>query len=88
VLFLIDDILSGTNSSDRKIAARPVVETLIKAGAIGALSTRDLALTDIADSPQPGWMNVHMQSENPNAPLEFRFSREAWDSADEWSGYR
>lgn len=73
VLFLIDEILSGTNSSDRRIAAQAVIETLIKAGAIGALSTHDLALTDIANSPQSGGRNVHMQSENPNAPLEFDF---------------
>ena len=48
VLFLVDEIFSGTNSRDRRIAAEAVVRTLVNRGAIGALSTHDLALTEIA----------------------------------------
>jgi DNA mismatch repair ATPase MutS len=46
VLFLVDEIFSGTNSRDRRIAAEAVVRTLVDHGAIGALATHDLALTE------------------------------------------
>jgi DNA mismatch repair ATPase MutS len=48
VMFLIDEILSGTNSRDQRIAAEVIVRTLVERGAVGALSTHDLALTEIA----------------------------------------
>jgi hypothetical protein len=73
VLFLIDEILSGTNSTDRRIAAQSVIEALVAGGAVGALSTHDLALTEIAESPELRGLNVHMQSENPEEPLAFDY---------------
>ena len=73
VLFLIDEILSGTNSRDRGVAANSVVKALIKGGAVGALSTHDLALTEIADDPELKGANVHMQSQNPENPLDFDY---------------
>ena len=50
VLFLVDEIFSGTNSRDRRIAADAVVRTLVDRGAIGALATHDLALCEIVGS--------------------------------------
>ena len=44
LLFLLDEILQGTNSSERQIAVSRVVESLIEQGAIGAISTHDLEL--------------------------------------------
>ena len=73
VLFLMDEILAGTNSQDRRIAAGAVLQTLIRGGAVGALSTHDLALTEIAESPQMRGANVHMQGEDPDAPLVFDY---------------
>jgi DNA mismatch repair ATPase MutS len=73
VLFLIDEILSGTNSGDRRMVARSVIEALVAAGAVGALSTHDLALTDIADTAGLRGVNVHMESENPEDPLDFDY---------------
>jgi hypothetical protein len=73
VLFLIDEILSGTNSADRRVAVGAVVQTLIRHVAIGAFSTHDLALAEIAESPQWKGVNVHMQAENPDEPLEFDY---------------
>jgi hypothetical protein len=73
VLFLIDEILSGTNSTDRRIAAECVIEALVAGGAVGALSTHDLALTEIGERPGLRGVNVHMQSENPEAPLDFDY---------------
>jgi hypothetical protein len=60
VLFLIDEIFSGTNSRDRRVAAEAVVRALINSGAVGALSTHDMSLTEIADAPGLCGTNVHM----------------------------
>lgn len=73
VLFLIDEILSGTNSRDRRIAAKSVIRSLFAGGAIGALSTHDLALTEIADDPDIRGLNMHMDSKNTNDPLDFDY---------------
>lgn len=45
-LFLLDEILQGTNTAERQIAARRIVRHLLAVGAIGAISTHDLALAD------------------------------------------
>jgi DNA mismatch repair ATPase MutS len=72
-LFLIDEILSGTNSADRHTAAGAVLRGLLKAGAVGALSTHDLALTELAEIAELGGCNVHMASPNDEDPLEFDY---------------
>jgi DNA mismatch repair ATPase MutS len=41
VLFLLDEILHGTNSRERQIGARWILAELLKLGAIGAVSTHD-----------------------------------------------
>lgn len=45
-LFLLDEILSGTNSGERRIAARAIIHSLLALGATGAVSTHDLALVE------------------------------------------
>jgi DNA mismatch repair ATPase MutS len=49
LLYLLDEILQGTNSVERSIAVRGIVRHLLEAGAIGAMTTHDLALT--SESP-------------------------------------
>lgn len=44
VLYLLDEVLHGTNSSERRVAARIVVGHLLAAGAIGAITSHDLSL--------------------------------------------
>jgi DNA mismatch repair ATPase MutS len=73
VLFVIDEIFSGTNSTDRRVAAEAVVRALITKGAIGALSTHDLALAEIAELPELHGSNVHMSSPDDTKPLEFDY---------------
>ncbi len=73
VLFLIDEIMGGTNSRDRRIAAESFVRALIHAGAIGALSTHDLALAEIAEAQELGGSNVHMESSDPADPFAFDY---------------
>ena len=47
--FLLDEILHGTNTSERQIAARHIIRTLLRMGATGAVSTHDLSLTETPD---------------------------------------
>lgn len=44
--YLLDEILQGTNTGERQIAARRVIAFLVSTGAIGAVSTHDLTLAD------------------------------------------
>lgn len=67
LLFLIDEIFSGTNSADRLQAAQAVLETLRTNNAIGAVSTHDLALTNL--SPH----NAHMCARAAADPLDFDY---------------
>jgi len=73
VLFLIDEVLSGTNSRERKIAAEALIGALVAEGAVSALSTHDLALTKIVDESSLRGVNVHMESETPDQPLVFDY---------------
>jgi hypothetical protein len=73
VLFLIDEIFSGTNSRDRRVAAEAVVRTLVSHGAIGVLSTHDLALTEIANADGLCGLNVHMGSRDGSDPTDFDY---------------
>ena len=49
LLYLLDEILQGTNTSERRVAARQVILHLLHSGAIGAVSTHDLTLADAPD---------------------------------------
>lgn len=73
VMFLVDEIFGGTNSHDRRIAAEAVVRALIQRGAIGALSTHDLALTEIASANGMRGVNVHMGSRTAGDPMDFDY---------------
>jgi hypothetical protein len=73
VLFLIDEILSGTNSGDRRVAAEAIVRTLVERGAIGIVSTHDLALTKLASVEELGGANVHMGSRDSSDPMNFDY---------------
>jgi hypothetical protein len=72
LLFLVDEIFSGTNSEDRRAAAAAVLHKLLANHAIGALSTHDLALTGLATAANRG-LNVHMASPSPEDPLAFDY---------------
>ncbi len=49
VMFLLDEILQGTNSRERQIAVMKVIQRLLDCHAIGAISTHDLELADQSD---------------------------------------
>jgi DNA mismatch repair ATPase MutS len=73
LLFLLDELLQGTNSKDRRIGAEGVVRALVKRGAIGLVSTHDLALTDIGGSIEGHLHNVHFQDELENGKMTFDY---------------
>ena len=73
VLFLLDEILHGTNSHDRRIGAEAVVRSLIDADAIGLVTTHDLALAETADALAPRARNVHFRDELEDGELVFDY---------------
>jgi hypothetical protein len=60
LLFLLDEILHGTNTAERRIAARRVIRHLVDLGAMGAATTHDL---ELAEEPVlvPSARLVHFQ---------------------------
>src|SRR3954470_10920770 len=73
VLFLIDEMLSGTNSHDRRIGAEGVLRALISRRAIGFATTHDLALAEIADAAAPAAANVHFKDEIRDGKIAFDY---------------
>jgi hypothetical protein len=71
VLFLLDELLQGTNSHDRRIGAEAVVRNLLKRGAVGLLSTHDLALAEIAAPLGATAANFHFEDHLENGKLRF-----------------
>jgi hypothetical protein len=73
VLFLFDELLSGTNSKDRRIAAEGVIKTMLSKRAIGMVTTHDLSLTEIA-AIFPGQVkNVHLQDHVEDGKMTFDY---------------
>jgi DNA mismatch repair ATPase MutS len=60
-LFLLDEILLGTNTRERQIASREVLRLLLETGAIGAVTTHDLTLTGLQGVDWASVRNVHFR---------------------------
>jgi hypothetical protein len=73
LLFLIDELLNGTNSHDRQIGAEAVVRGLVSRGAIGLVTTHDLALTQIAAAMEPRGANVHFEDHLEDGKITFDY---------------
>ena len=73
VLFLLDEILHGTNSHDRLIGAEGVVCGLVERGAIGLVTTHDLALTKIVDKLGERAANVHFEDHLEAGKMTFDY---------------
>ncbi len=74
MLFLLDELLQGTNSKDRLVGAEGVVRALVEAGAIGMVTTHDLALADMVGLPQGAMKNMHFQDQIVNGQMRFDFT--------------
>ena len=72
-LFLLDELLNGTNSRDREIGAGGVVRGLLDRGAIGLITTHDLALTAIAEGLKPVAVNMHFEDHLENGVITFDY---------------
>ena len=72
-LFLLDELLSGTNSHDRRIGAEAVVRGLVERGAIGLVTTHDLALAQIAETMGGRALNVHFEDHLENGEIRFDY---------------
>lgn len=73
VLFLLDELLNGTNSHDRRIGAEGVVRGLVRLNAIGLVTTHDLALAAIADSIAPQAANKHFEDHLEEGVMTFDY---------------
>ncbi len=72
VLFLLDELLSGTNSHDRFVGTQFVLQQLIKRNAVGIVSTHDLALARIPES-MAGAFNAHFEDRLEGNKLVFDY---------------
>jgi hypothetical protein len=72
-LFLLDEILHGTNSHDRRIGAQAVIATLVRSGAIGLVSTHDLALARMAETLGGKASNVHFEDHMEGDKMVFDY---------------
>ena len=73
VLFLLDELLSGTNSHDRRIGTESMVRSLVARNAIGLVTTHDLALADIANSLEGKAANFHFEDRYEDGKLYFEY---------------
>jgi len=72
LLFLLDEILHGTNSHDRRIAAEALVRGLLAAGAVGLVTTHDLALTELAGGGG-ALANAHFEDQVRDGRIAFDY---------------
>jgi hypothetical protein len=73
LLFLLDEILHGTNSHDRRIGAGAIVQSLVEAGAIGLVTTHDLALTELVSALGTRAANVHFEDRIEDGRMVFDY---------------
>lgn len=73
LLFLIDEMLQGTNSNDRRVGAEGVLGALIAQGAIGLATTHDLALTELGALATGALRNMHFEDHLQNGLLRFDY---------------
>ena len=74
LLFLLDEVLAGTNSHDRRLGAEAVIIGLVERGAVGLVTTHDLALAEIADRLAPRAANVHFADHLEDGVLSFDYT--------------
>ncbi len=73
LLFLLDELLSGTNSHDRLVGSTGILRRLLAGGAIGLITTHDLALTAVADDLAPRAANVHFEDWFDQGEMRFDY---------------
>jgi hypothetical protein len=72
-LFLLDELLSGTNSHDRRVGTEALLRGLLARNAIGLITTHDLALTEIAQALNNDAANMHFGDRFSAGELHFDY---------------
>jgi DNA mismatch repair ATPase MutS len=73
LLFLLDELFHGTNSHDRLAGAAGVLRSLLRRGAIGLVTTHDLALTALVDELGGAARNVHFEDWFEGGEMRFDY---------------
>jgi ABC-type multidrug transport system fused ATPase/permease subunit len=73
VLFLLDEILHGTNTRERLIGARAILRELLAQGSMGAVSTHDLGLGDLETEMPEHVRNVHFEEQVTGETMTFDY---------------
>ena len=73
VIFFFDEILHGTNSSDRCNGASAVIKNLVKSGAVGFVTTHDLSLASIVDDLEGEAVNMHFEDQFEDGKMTFDY---------------
>jgi MutS domain V len=73
LLFLLDELLSGTNSHDRRLGAQALLFGLVERDAIGLATTHDLALAEIAEQLNGRAINVHFEDHLEGGEIRFDY---------------
>ena len=73
LLFLLDELFHGTNSHDRVVGAEALLRRLLAGGAIGLVTTHDLALAELTGRLGPGVQNVHFVDEFREGAMHFDY---------------
>jgi MutS domain V len=73
LLFLLDEILHGTNTRERLIGARAILMELLSQGAMGAVSTHDLGLGDLQNERPDHVRNVHFEEQVEGDVMSFDY---------------
>lgn len=73
LLFLLDEILHGTNTRERLIGARAIMKELLVRKAMGAVSTHDLGLGDLEHELDGDVRNVHFEEQVEGDVMSFDY---------------
>lgn len=73
LLFLVDEILHGTNSHDRRLGTEAVARALVRRGALGLITTHDLALAALSDDSALRAANVHFEDQMTASRMTFDY---------------
>lgn len=71
--FLLDEILHGTNSRERRIGARWVLSELLQRSAIGVVTTHDMALCQLSDALMARVSQFHFRESVTNGEMTFDY---------------
>jgi MutS-like protein len=73
-LVLVDEMLLGTNTRERRLASGEVLRLLLQTGCIGAVTTHDLSLAELARVPGSTLVPVHFQDVLEDGRMRFDYT--------------